>query len=176
MVDTFLMLAVAGTGDQLQGIKKGILELADVVAVNKADGDNAGNARVSARELSIAMKLVQADQNRRVPVLTCSSYTGDGLDDLWQAVLDHREYLESDGSLQARRLEQQREWLWAMVEDEILESLRHEPKLREVAQRIEADMSIEATSALKGAEEILQTFAQVVPDLPWAQGTMGSQG
>ncbi|MDU4678705.1 MAG: methylmalonyl Co-A mutase-associated GTPase MeaB, partial [Cutibacterium granulosum] len=62
-----------------------------------------------------------------------------------------------------------------MVEDEILESLRHEPKLREVAQKIEADMSIEATSALKGAEEILQTFAQVVPDLPWAQGTMGSQ-
>lgn len=175
MVDTFLMLAVAGTGDQLQGIKKGILELADVVAVNKADGDNAGNARVSARELSIAMKLVQADQNRRVPVLTCSSYTGDGLDDLWQAILDHREYLESDGSLQARRLEQQREWLWAMVEDEILESLRHEPKLREVAQKIEADMSIEATSALKGAEEILQTFAQVVPDLPWAQGTMGGQ-
>ena len=152
MVDTFLMLAVAGTGDQLQG-----------------------NARVSARELSIAMKLVQADQNRRVPVLPCSSYTGDGLDDLWQAILDHREYLESDGSLQARRLEQQREWLWAMVEDEILESLRHEPKLREVAQKIEADMSIEATSALKGAEEILQTFAQVVPDLPWAQGTMGGQ-
>ncbi|WP_130864926.1 methylmalonyl Co-A mutase-associated GTPase MeaB [Acidipropionibacterium timonense] len=172
MVDTFLMLAVAGTGDQLQGIKKGILELADVVAVNKADGDNAGNARVSARELSIAMKLVQGDQKRRVPVLTCSAYTGDGLDDVWQAVLDHREWLESDGSLSSRRLDQQREWLWAMVRDEILESLATDPTVQEQAERIEAAMGTEATSALEGAEQILRTFARAVPSMPWADGQL----
>lgn len=151
MVDTFLMLSVAGTGDQLQGIKKGILELADVVAVNKADGDNAGNARVSARDLSIAMKLVSSDADkRRVPVLTCSSYTKEGLDDVWQAIVDHRAYLEKDGSLQIRRTEQQREWLWNMVRNEILESLDTDPSVQQTAERIEAGLGIEATSALEG--------------------------
>ena len=83
MVDTFLFLHVARTGDQLQGIKRGILELADVISITKADGDNEGEARVSARELSIAMKLISSDETkRRAPVLTCSSYTGAGLDDV----------------------------------------------------------------------------------------------
>ena len=86
MVDTFLFLHVARTGDQLQGIKRGILELADVISITKADGDNEGEARVSARELSIAMKLISSDESRRrPPVLTCSSYTGAGLDDVWEA-------------------------------------------------------------------------------------------
>ena len=175
MVDTFLMLSVAGTGDQLQGIKKGILELADVVAVNKADGDNAGNARVSARDLSIAMKLVSSDADkRRVPVLTCSSYTKEGLDDVWQAIVDHRAYLEKDGSLQIRRTEQQREWLWNMVRNEILESLDTDPSVQQTAERIEAGLGIEATSALEGAEEILRAFARAVPSLPWAQGELTS--
>ena len=175
MVDTFLMLSVAGTGDQLQGIKKGILELADVVAVNKADGDNAGNARVSARDLSIAMKLVSSDADkRRVPVLTCSSYTKEGLDDVWQAIVDHRAYLEADGSLQARRIEQQREWLWNMVRNEILESLDTDPSVQQVAEQIEAGLGTEATNALEGAEQTLRAFARAVPNLPWAQGEMAS--
>lgn len=173
MVDTFLMLAVAGTGDQLQGIKKGILELADIVAVNKADGDNAGNARVSARELSIAMKLVSSEsEKRRVPVLTCSAYTKEGLPEVWQAVLDHRAWLESDGSLETRRIAQQREWLWNMVRNEILESLDTDPRVRQAAEGIEEQLSTEATSALEGAEEILRVFAQVVPDQAWARGAL----
>lgn len=173
MVDTFLMLAIAGTGDQLQGIKKGILELADVVAVNKADGDNAGNARVAARDLSIAMKLVSSDaEKRRVPVLTCSSYTKEGLDEVWQAVLDHRAYLEKDGSLQLRRTEQQREWLWNMVRNEILESLDTDREVQAAAERIEARLGTEATSALEGAEEILRVFAKAVPHLSWAGGEL----
>ncbi|AZZ41682.1 methylmalonyl Co-A mutase-associated GTPase MeaB [Acidipropionibacterium jensenii] len=173
MVDTFLMLAVTGTGDQLQGIKKGILELADVVAVNKADGDNAGNARVSARDLSIAMKLVSSDADkRRVPVLTCSAYTGSGLDDVWQAVLDHRAYLEKDGSLTRRRISQQREWLWNMVENEVLESLRTDRTIQAAAESIEAGLGTEATNALDGASQILQLFAKRVPDMSWAHGEM----
>ena len=151
MVDTFLMLSVAGTGDQLQGIKKGILELADVVAVNKADADK-----------------------RRVPVLTCSSYTKEGLDDVWQAIVDHRAYLETDGSLQVRRIEQQREWLWNMVRNEILESLDTDPSVQQVAEQIEAGLGTEATNALEGAEQILRAFAHAVPSLPWAQGEMAS--
>ncbi|WP_257477741.1 methylmalonyl Co-A mutase-associated GTPase MeaB [Acidipropionibacterium jensenii] len=175
MVDTFLMLAVTGTGDQLQGIKKGILELADVVAVNKADGDNAGNARVSARDLSIAMRLVSSEADkRRVPVLTCSAYTGDGLDDVWKAVLDHRAYLEKDGSLTRRRIDQQREWLWNMVENEVLESLHTDRTIQQAAAGIEAGLGTEATNALDGASQILQLFAQRVPELSWAHGEMTS--
>ena len=116
MVDTFLLITLARAGDQLQGIKRGILEMADVVTVNKADGDNEQASRVAARELMIAMKLITADPKaRRPPVLTSSSYTGAGLLEVWQAVLDHRAYLESSGGLATRRATQQRDWLWALA-------------------------------------------------------------
>ena len=98
MVDTFLLLTLARAGDQLQGIKRGILELADVIAVNKADGDGEGPARVAARELAGAMRLMMPGPSaRRPPVLTCSAMTGAGLDEVWSAVLEHREHLESRG-------------------------------------------------------------------------------
>lgn len=170
MVDTFLMLAVARTGDQLQGIKRGILELADVIAVTKADGDNAGEARIAARELSIAMKLISSDsEKRRIPVMTCSSYTGDGLDDVWQAVLDHRAYLESSGSLADRRREQQKAWLWNMVRDELMESLNTSAAVREAGLRAEEALDDEALSALEGAADILRAFASDVPSLSWSK-------
>ncbi|MDO5094267.1 MAG: methylmalonyl Co-A mutase-associated GTPase MeaB [Propionibacteriaceae bacterium] len=161
MVDTFLFLHVARTGDQLQGIKRGILELADVISITKADGDNEGAARVSARELSIAMKLISSDESkRRAPVLTCSSYTGVGLDDVWEAVTKHRGELEEAGELEARRLEQQRNWLWNMVEQEIIQSLRTAPPVQELAKQVEADLAAEKVSAVEGAAKILKTFAE----------------
>lgn len=169
MVDTFLMLHVARTGDQLQGIKRGILELADVIAVTKADGDNEAAARVSARELSIAMKLITGDSTkRRAPVLTCSSYTGAGLTELWEAVTKHRADLEADGALQGRRLAQQRDWLWNIVRDELMESLRTSPEVRAVAAEVEGRLADESLSALEGADELLAAFARAVPTLPWA--------
>lgn len=169
MVDTFLMLQVARTGDQLQGIKRGILELADVIAITKADGDNEQAARVAARELSIAMKLITSDnEKRRAPVLTCSSYTGAGLDEVWDKVIQHRAELEAEGSLQARRLDQQRDWLWNMVRDELMEALRTSPEVRATAERVEAQLADESLSALEGAQEILRTFAGSVATLPWA--------
>ncbi|MFV0428146.1 MAG: methylmalonyl Co-A mutase-associated GTPase MeaB [Arachnia sp.] len=174
MVDTFLMLQVARTGDQLQGIKRGILELADVIAITKADGDNEAAARVAARELAIAMKLISSDADRRrTPVLTCSSYTGAGLDDVWQAVLKHRAGLETDGGLAERRLNQQREWLWSLAREEILESLRTSPEVRAAAERAEQELAAEALSALEGSQRILSTFASVVPHQPWAQAEAG---
>lgn len=167
MVDTFLFLHVARTGDQLQGIKRGILELADVISITKADGDNEGAARVSARELSIAMKLISSDESkRRAPVLTCSSYTGVGLAEVWDAVTTHRAELEEAGELEARRLEQQRNWLWNMVEQEIIQSLRTSPPVRELAKQIEADLAAEKVSAVEGAAKILTTFAETFRNGP----------
>ncbi|MEO7589552.1 MAG: methylmalonyl Co-A mutase-associated GTPase MeaB [Arachnia sp.] len=169
MVDTFLMLQVARTGDQLQGIKRGILELADVIAITKADGDNESAARVAARELTIAMKLISGEpEKRRAPVLTCSSYTGVGLDEVWDTVTKHRAALEADGDLVARRLAQQRDWLWNMVREEVLESLRTAPGVRRVAADVESRVAAEAISALEGSAEILAAYAAAVPTLPWA--------
>lgn len=168
MVDTFLMLQVARTGDQLQGIKRGILELADVIAVTKADGDNAGAARVAARELGIALKLVTSEnERRRAPVLTCSSYTGEGLDEVWDAVVEHREELEADGVLHSRRLAQQRDWLWNMVRGELEEALRTSPAVRDAARDVEAGLATEELSALEGAEIILRAFAGSIDELHW---------
>lgn len=175
MVDTFLMLQVARTGDQLQGIKRGILEIADVIAITKADGDNEVAARVAARDLSIAMKLITSDNSkRRAPVLTCSAYTGAGLDEVWGKVTAHRAELETAGTLSAHRLEQQRDWLWNMVREELLETLRTAPQVRAAAEQVEAHLAEESLSALEGAQEILAAFATAVPTLPWAKPAPGA--
>lgn len=104
MVDSFLFLTLARTGDQLQGIKKGVLELADVIAVNKADGQHAMEAKRAARELSGALRLLRSDErSRAIPVLTCSAKEGTGLDEVWEKLVEHQERLRESGELEARR-------------------------------------------------------------------------
>lgn len=174
MVDTFLLLALARSGDQLQGIKRGILELADVVAVNKADGDNAGEARVTARDLSIAMKLINSSDAdaRRTPVMTCSAMTGDGLDDVWTAVCEHRDWLEANGGLAEHRAGQQVEWMWSQVESTLLDSLRATPELAALGSRLAAQVGSSQLSSLEAAERLLHGFARAVPELSWARDDM----
>lgn len=167
MVDTFLLLALARGGDQLQGIKRGILEMADVIAVNKADGEHAGDARVAARELSGAMRLMNSDPDaRRPPVLTCSAQTGDGLDEVWEAVLEHRRWLESQGSLHARRAEQQREWMWAMVDSELRDAVRRSPRVRELLAEITPGVRTGSVSAVDGAARIIAAFGADLAQRP----------
>ena len=134
MVDTFLFLTLARTGDQLQGIKKGILEIADVIAVNKADGDREQEARAAARELAGALRLVRGHGEWAPPVVTCSGLNDVGVDDLWQRVLAHREHLGDDG-LATKRAEQQLDFTWALVRDELDQRLRHSPDVRAVRRR-----------------------------------------
>ena len=166
MVDTFLLITLARAGDQLQGIKRGILEMADVITVNKADGEHEGEARLTARELSIAMKLITSDPNaRRPPVLTSSSLTGKGLDEVWQAVLDHRAYLEQHGGLEPRRARQQIEWLWSLVEGEVLDAVHNSPRVRSQRAGIEAEIAANELSALEGADDLVRAFVTDVPVL-----------
>jgi LAO/AO transport system kinase len=161
MVDTFLLVTLARAGDQLQGIKRGILEIADVITVNKADGDGLAPARVAARDLATAMKLITSDPHaRRPPVLTCSAYTGDGLDALWQAVLDHRSYVEAHGGLEARRNAQQLEWLWALVAGELEDALRKSPSVRGMKKALEQQVGSGDLSAMEASTEILSAFAK----------------
>ena len=166
MVDTFLLIALARAGDQLQGIKRGILEMADVITVNEADGDNESESRVTARELSIAMKLINSDPKAvRPPVLTSSSLTGNGLDEVWQAIVDHRARLERSGQLEARRAKQQREWLWALVKGELEDALRTSPGVSAIRAGLEAEVESGELSALEASAEILTAFAKDVPQL-----------
>jgi GTPase len=167
MVDTFLLLTLSRAGDQLQGIKRGILELADVIAVNKADGDGEGPARVAARELSGAMRLMMpGPAARRPPVLTCSALTGAGLDEVWSAVLEHREHLESEGSLEVRRARQQQDWMWAMVDAHLHDAVRETPSVR--AQRAEIERAVRAgeLSAVDGTARVLGLFAADLTEHP----------
>ena len=167
MVDTFLMLTLARAGDQLQGIKRGILEMVDVIAVNKADGDGEGEARVAARELTMAMRLITSDPDaRRPPVLTSSSLTGKGLAEVWQAVLDHRTWLEtSGGGLEERRATQQISWLWALVEGELGDALRRAPSVRTLRAGLEADVAAGDLSALEASGQILRALAHDLPGM-----------
>ena len=160
MVDTFLLLTLARAGDQLQGIKRGILELADVIAVNKADGDGEGPARVAARELAGAMRLMMPGREvRRPPVLTCSAVTGAGLDEVWSAVVEHRAHLESEGSLEARRAQQQEDWMWAMVDAHLHDAVRGADEVRAERATIEADVRDGQLSAVDGSARILALYA-----------------
>jgi len=159
MVDSFLLLTLARTGDQLQGIKKGVLELADLVAVNKADGPHEQDARAAARELAGALRLLQApDAAWTPPVLTCSGRDGSGLDALWERLQQHRQILESTGALAAKRRDQQVRWTWAMVHDRLLAELRAKPAVRRIAPDLEQQVRDGTLTATLAAEQILAAF------------------
>jgi LAO/AO transport system kinase len=156
MVDTFVFLTLARTGDQLQGIKKGVLELADIVVVNKADGEHAVEAQAAARELSGAMRLIHPrDSLWRPPVRTMSALEGTGLTELWETVLKHREVLTGAGEFEARRRAQQVDWTWAMVRDAVLDRMLSSPQVKKI--RVEVERQVrdgELTPAL-AAQQIL---------------------
>ncbi|CAM3618687.1 methylmalonyl Co-A mutase-associated GTPase MeaB [Kibdelosporangium persicum] len=159
MVDCFLFLTLARTGDQLQGIKKGVLELADVVAVNKADGDHEKEARRAARELASAMRLLRSgDELWTPPVLTCSGLTGAGLDELWKEIERHHRTLADAGELAAKRRQQQVDWTWAMVRDAVMTRLRDSAEVRSIAAELEQDVRDERLTPTLAAERILKAF------------------
>jgi len=128
MVDFFLILMLTGAGDELQGIKKGILELADALAVNKADGDNAKRADKTRKELELAMHLMQPSSAAwSPPVLTCSALTTEGLVDIWRTVQEHHEKLTATGELAAKRKEQALQWMWSLISEGLNEKFHRHP-------------------------------------------------
>jgi LAO/AO transport system kinase len=156
MTDTFLLLALARTGDQLQGIKKGVLELADVVAVNKADGPHEQEARRAARELSGALRLIGPPADGwATPVVTCSALTGAGLPEVWAL---HEHLLRESGELDRRRRDQQVSWMWSLVRDQLIDRLRDDPKLRAMAPQLESEVRSGVLSAGLAAEQLVSAF------------------
>jgi LAO/AO transport system kinase len=156
MVDTFVFLTLARAGDQLQGIKKGVLELADIVVVNKADGSHAIEANAAARELAAAIRLIYPRETLwRPPVLTMSALHGDGLVPLWDTVLKHREVLTEAGEFEARRRAQQVDWTWAMVRDTVLDRVLTHPAVRHMRAEVERQVRDGELTPALAAQRIL---------------------
>jgi len=131
MVDFFLVLILAGAGDELQGIKKGFLELADALAVTKADGDNIDRAGIAQRDYQTALHLLRpASPNWSPPVLTCSAREGIGIEEIWSIVLKHRDVMTASGEREANRRRQSLAWMWSLVEEGLRERFDHHPEVR----------------------------------------------
>ncbi|OMC12876.1 methylmalonyl Co-A mutase-associated GTPase MeaB [Mycobacterium sp. SP-6446] len=156
MVDTFVLLTLARAGDQLQGIKKGVLELADVVVVNKADGEHLADARIAARELAAAIRLIYPRETLwRPPVLTMSAMQGTGLTELWDTVERHRQVLADAGEFEARRRDQQVDWTWQMVRDTVLDRVLSNPAVRKIRADLERQVKAGELTPAMAAQRIL---------------------
>jgi LAO/AO transport system kinase len=161
MVDTFVLLTLARAGDQLQGIKKGVLELADIVVVNKADGQHLPEARKAARELSSAIRLIYPRETLwRPPVLTMSAAEGMGLTEMWDTVERHREVLTEAGEFEARRRAQQVDWTWQMVRDTVLDRVLTNPAVRKMRTDLERQVKAGELTPAMAAQQILDAASR----------------
>ncbi len=161
MVDTFLLLLQPGAGDELQGIKKGVLELADVLVVNKADGEHEAAAQRTRAAYTQALSLVRAGPGDwRPPVLSASALTGAGIGEVWETVLAHRAQLEASGELQARRREQARAWMWSLVEEGLLEAFRGHPAVAKRLAALEREVESLKTTPAAAARVLLERFGK----------------
>jgi len=159
MVDIFLVLMLPGAGDELQGIKKGVLELADMIAVNKTDGENESKAFEAAKDYISALRLTQpATSNWMPPVVNCSSLTGEGLDEVWEKIKDHKKVLENSGEWAERRKIQKLKWMWSIVEERLSSDLHDHPSVTEQVPQLEKTVLEGEISATAAAERLLEIF------------------
>jgi LAO/AO transport system kinase len=155
MTDFFLVLMVAGSGDELQGIKKGIVELADMIAVNKADGDNIGRANVAAADFRSALHiLAPRTLTWSPPVVTFSALTGNGIDALWDEVKSHKAKMTASGELAEIRREQQVKWMWTLLEERLTARLRSDPAIRAKVRQAESAVAAGKLAPTLAVEEI----------------------
>jgi LAO/AO transport system kinase len=155
MTDFFLVLMLPGAGDELQGMKKGVVELADMIAINKADGDNRSRAMAAAAEYAAALHILTPRSAAwSPPVVTCSALTGEGISQLWDAVLDHRTRMIKSGDFAQRRREQQIKWMRDMLQERMFARLRLEPAFKSKLPKLEAAVAAGRMSPAVAVEEI----------------------
>ncbi|MEJ7729597.1 MAG: methylmalonyl Co-A mutase-associated GTPase MeaB [Polyangiaceae bacterium] len=159
MVDFFLVLALPGSGDELQGIKKGVLELADAIAVNKSDGEGAARARVALGDLRAALRyLPRRRPSWEVRAVAVSGLTGEGLDALWALVEEHRATLGASGELAAMRAEQQRDWMWSLIGERLERRFREDAGVQRLLAEKEADVVAGRITAPVAADALMDVF------------------
>jgi len=157
MTDFFLVLMLPGAGDELQGLKKGIVELADMIAVNKADGDNIARAKLAAAEYRAALNILAPHSPTwSPPVVTYSALTGNGISELWSQVQAHKKLMTASGELAARRREQQVKWMWSMLEERLTARLRSDASVRGKLKAAEAAVAAGRLAPTLAVEEIAQ--------------------
>ena len=155
MVDFFLVLMIAGGGDELQGIKKGVLEIADLIAITKADGDNARRAEMTARDYQHALRIITpASPDWIPPVLTISALENQGLETLWEKIVQHRTLTTGSGARDARRRAQQVRWMWALFGDRMMSRLKTNPAVSALLPRLEAKVAAGKLTAPLAVEEL----------------------
>jgi GTPase len=163
LVDLFLLVASPAGGDELQGIKRGIMELADLIAVNKADGDLADAAGRAAGDLRHAVHLLRPKRpGWEVRVLTCSAVTGTGVPELWGALVEAHDRLGPDGLADLRAV-QGVAWMWSEVTDSLLDELRAHPAVDALVPGLEAAVAAGETSATAAAQRLLDAFLGTTP-------------
>ena len=156
MVDFFLLLMISGAGDELQGIKKGILELADAVAVNKADGDNVERAEMARKQYETALHfLAPSSPNWTPPVFTCSAIEMTGIDEIWESVLAHHKRLTLTGELQANRKKQAVDWMWSLVKEGLKERFYQNPEVKKLLPEIIKEVESGKTASTLAAARLL---------------------
>jgi LAO/AO transport system kinase len=157
MTDFFLALMLPGGGDELQGIKKGLIELADMIAINKADGDNLKRANITAADYRGALHiLAPRSEHWHPPVVTYSAMTKMGIAELWEKVVAHRTAMNASGDFAARRREQQVKWMWTMLEDRLKARLRGDPGIRSKVKQAERDVADGRVTPAVAAEAIAE--------------------
>ena len=163
MVDFFLVLALPGAGDELQGIKKGVLEIADLIAVNKADGDNRFAAEQAAQHYRRALHILEpVSPDWRPPVVLVSGLQGDGLEALWQQIEAHRQALEKSGELEAKRQGQQVRWMRSMLEARLLDMLKQDPSVASLMAAAERQVRAGEVTPAAAVDQVFGAFARAV--------------
>ena len=156
MVDFFLALMLPGAGDELQGIKKGILEIADMIAVNKADGEMKNAANRAVMEYQHALDILNPKSaNWKPRSLSCSAFTGDGLAAIWETICDYKRLLKDAGEWQEKRKSQQVEWMWAIIRERILSKIETNEKVQSLVPQLELQVAESKLTPALAASEIL---------------------
>jgi LAO/AO transport system kinase len=158
MTDCFLALMLPGAGDELQGIKRGLLELVDAVAVNKADGATRTAAEMAAQQYQAALQSLAGRQDDLPTVLTCSALENQKVDVVWEAVENVYRQRKVSGELAERRRQQNLRWLWALVEDQLRRAVQHHPAVKAIRHDLEREVLSGATPAAVAARRILEAF------------------
>jgi len=159
MVDFFLVLLLAGGGDELQGIKRGILEIADALAVNKADGENVDPAEQARRVYENALHLVgPSDSGWQPPVLTCSALTNTGMEEIWETVLAHNRQMRKSGRFESKRRQQAKDWFIYLLDEGLKEWFYHRPEVRKKLSDAQRQVENGSTTAMAAARQLLETL------------------
>ncbi|MEE2705047.1 MAG: methylmalonyl Co-A mutase-associated GTPase MeaB [Pseudomonadota bacterium] len=158
MVDFCLLILISGAGDELQGIKKGVLELADIIAINKADGDNLEASKRTALEYKNALRIFQSSEENETPVVTMSGLKNIGVDNLWEEISKKLNVIKLDGTLKKNRMIQQKKWMWEMVEEKIIREIESKTDIMKLKAEMEELISNGKITPVSAAESILKNI------------------